>query len=392
MSLCEKGVAPWQKKNYLKSYSTIEATINSEANDLYDFLKELSESRSSRKSTIKRLEELCKSRESVALPYGSFETELMLPLSDIDITVVSENSTPARTRKTMLKLLRTSGMFSILSVITNSRCPLIRAVEIATGQKIDITFENSSYRETLDLIKYNAEKYPLFRPVVLLIKFFLKQRGINDASNGGLSSFAISLLTISMFQHENLKQNCLGNSLLCFFKLYGIDFDHISNGIDIRDGGKRVQIKEFIFDEKKMKGYFSSKERKNTSVPLIINPMDGDLNVSKGTTKFYIARQFFKAAYLKLIRIKIPGDGSILKHIFFTSSPDINKQLIDKKKSKKRDKRPEKRNYERRNKQEEELEQTPQKHSRKRSRQDESDSDDEHTKTKRARILNKSRG
>lgn len=65
---------------------------------------------------------------------------------------------------------------------------------------MDIGINNPLGVEGNELTNSYLSKMPALRPLVLLTKGFLLQRGLNDASKGGLGSFAITCLCISFLQ------------------------------------------------------------------------------------------------------------------------------------------------------------------------------------------------
>jgi DNA polymerase sigma len=47
-----------------------------------------------------------------------------------------------------------------------------------------------------------AAEYPALRPLVLVLKCVLGQAGLNDASKGGLSSFALANMALASLQED----------------------------------------------------------------------------------------------------------------------------------------------------------------------------------------------
>lgn len=47
-----------------------------------------------------------------------------------------------------------------------------------------------------------AAEYPALRPVVLVLKCILGQAELNDASKGGLSSFALANMAVASLQED----------------------------------------------------------------------------------------------------------------------------------------------------------------------------------------------
>lgn len=49
-------------------------------------------------------------------------------------------------------------------------------------------------------VRSYAARYPPLRPLVLLLKGLLLQRGVNDVATGGLGSFTLTNMVIAHFQ------------------------------------------------------------------------------------------------------------------------------------------------------------------------------------------------
>lgn len=79
------------------------------------------------------------------------------------------------------------------------------------------------------------------RPLIYLLKYFLKQRKLNESFTGGISSFLLFNLLFSYIQYvkkENSKSEySLGHLLVGFFQFYAFDFNYEQVGISIRYGG-----------------------------------------------------------------------------------------------------------------------------------------------------------
>jgi len=81
--------------------------------------------------------------------------------------------------------------------------------------------------------------------IVFVLKYFLKQRGLNDTYTGGIGSFLLFCMTISSLQmhpaHREDKKYydryTLAHFLVNFLRLYGNDFNYTDSGISIRGNG-----------------------------------------------------------------------------------------------------------------------------------------------------------
>jgi DNA polymerase sigma len=51
-------------------------------------------------------------------------------------------------------------------------------------------------------VSQQAGEFPALRPLVLVLKCVLGQAGLNDASKGGLSSFALANMALASLQED----------------------------------------------------------------------------------------------------------------------------------------------------------------------------------------------
>ena len=113
------------------------------------------------------------------------------------------------------------------------------------------------------MVRSFLERFPCLGPLVLVLKQFLQQNGLNESFTGGVGSYALVLLAISFVQlHPRLRagrrsgmegrrepeseQTNLGVLLLEFLELYGRDFDFANVAIRVKDGGAYMP-KEALF-------------------------------------------------------------------------------------------------------------------------------------------------
>lgn len=90
--------------------------------------------------------------------------------------------------------------------------------------------------------------YPQMRPIIYLIKYFLKQKQLNETYTGGVSSFLILNLVYSYFLYIGKKNDdsfsTLGHVLCGFIQFYAYEFNYELVGISIRNGGFFYKKKE----------------------------------------------------------------------------------------------------------------------------------------------------
>ena len=72
---------------------------------------------------------------------------------------------------------------------------------LETGSlNVDIGINNIDGLKGVEVINTCLAKMPALRPLILVVKGFLSQRGLNDASKAGLGSYAVILMCISFLQ------------------------------------------------------------------------------------------------------------------------------------------------------------------------------------------------
>jgi hypothetical protein len=174
--------------------------------------------------------------------FGSSRSGLFLPVSDIDLVVLRHNATP-RELHVLASCLRSSGISTNLQVISRATVPIIKFQDSKTHCAIDISLAAGNGPENTAVVMDFLKRMPAAKPVILLVKFFLQQRGLNEAYRGGLSSYAVTLSVISYLQTQcrkaewQLAQADLGRVLLGYFEFFGRRFNPYRTAISVRGDG-----------------------------------------------------------------------------------------------------------------------------------------------------------
>lgn len=180
--------------------------------------------------------------------FGSFAAELYLPTSDIDLVVISTSfaklGMPRYSERNALYRLKQALLHSNITkpgslvVIANAKVPIIKFVDRETDIHIDISFENSSGLVANETFTKWKTQYPAMPILLTVIKQFLAMRGLNEVYLGGLGSFSVTCLIVSMLQmHPGVvsggmdPRKHLGIMLLEFLELYGKNFNTETLGI-----------------------------------------------------------------------------------------------------------------------------------------------------------------
>lgn len=88
-------------------------------------------------------------------------------------------------------------------VVETAKVPVIKVVSSGTAVPIDITFESSSTHSGLlarDLVLGFCKTIPQLYPLAIILKQLLKERKLNEAYTGGLSSYSAVLMTVHFLQ------------------------------------------------------------------------------------------------------------------------------------------------------------------------------------------------
>eukprot|EP00232_Nephroselmis_pyriformis_P014730 CAMPEP_0182897910 /NCGR_PEP_ID=MMETSP0034_2-20130328/27173_1 /TAXON_ID=156128 /ORGANISM="Nephroselmis pyriformis, Strain CCMP717" /LENGTH=310 /DNA_ID=CAMNT_0025031851 /DNA_START=188 /DNA_END=1117 /DNA_ORIENTATION=- len=135
--------------------------------------------------------------------FGSRATGLALPDSDVDIVVlgvVDDLENPAlgfsrreRTElgtalKDLAGVLKDAKILRDAKVI-DAKVPIIKGVDLACGLPVDISLGASNGERAIGYVRSQVVKYEALRPLMLVVKALLSQRGLNEVFTGGIGSY-----------------------------------------------------------------------------------------------------------------------------------------------------------------------------------------------------------
>ncbi|PIA13145.1 Nucleotidyltransferase, partial [Coemansia reversa NRRL 1564] len=291
----------------------ISEMLNEEVEKFTAYISPTPEEHQMRQWVIERMQRVLDSMylpgiTPIAKCFGSFETQMYLPTSDIDMTVmlydtrsmsVSENySYKEAIQKFLYSLaghMRKNGFCTNCQVIARARVPIIKTNERISGIAVDISINADSGMKSAAVQRSLSENtYPgSLRPIVLAIKQFLYQRSMNEVYTGGLGSYAITLLVVSLLQmHPRIRSGGLdvsknlGVILVEFFELYGKRFNYDNTCVGVLEQGQYLC--------KRRKGFY------NPTQPYLLSiedPCDPSNDVTKGTHGINRIKQTFGGAY-----------------------------------------------------------------------------------------------
>lgn len=144
---------------------------------------------------------------SIAL-FGSRANGLALPGADVDAAVLNAGVTSSRggggysskqkaeavtTLNRLARRLRADRVAKSLQLISKARVPVIKAV-FQSGVAVDVSVGSANGVEAVGAVRKLVDDEPLLAPLVLVLKAFLRERGMNEAFNGGISSYVLTLM------------------------------------------------------------------------------------------------------------------------------------------------------------------------------------------------------
>ena len=252
----EEDFYPWIKPDSICHKLHGMLKLHYEILDFYDFIQLNKEEKELRENTFNDIKNIIEKnfKEYNCKLYGSFRTGLSLPDSDIDILILPKDEKKTdnieseilhKKLKEIYNILAMKDLFSQLELI-KAKVPIIRCIYKETNVQIDISLFRKDGVLAVETIEKINKVYPEIKPLMLLIKYALKQRQLNKIYKGGVSSFIIFSLIFyylsdfkkkkSIGNKESNKIITLGDLLLGFLSFYGYEFKYDKYKISIRNG------------------------------------------------------------------------------------------------------------------------------------------------------------
>ena len=255
--------------------------------DLLDYMEYVQNKNEKLKNTILSIKQLLKESVNNCLGknyevkiYGSRETGLCLPWSDIDAVISFTENEYIQPLHKLYIYLQSNYSFIDIKYIENTQIPLIKIITSNEFYNIslDISLELPEHHgaECVTYIKEKIKEYEVLSPMTLAFKTIFQKAKINDPYTGGLSSYGIILLIIYFLKinQKNGNDISLNNLGKLFYKLleyYGTIYN-VNDPIDINEND-RILIENIHFNG-------------NTNGLIIIDPLNIYNNVAKNMRQF----------------------------------------------------------------------------------------------------------
>mmetsp|Transcript_712 Transcript_712/g.1450 ORF Transcript_712/g.1450 Transcript_712/m.1450 type:complete len:777 (-) Transcript_712:56-2386(-) len=190
--------------------------------------------------------------------YGSHVTKLCIPSSDMDFVISlpavhknapatapgdleGRNAIIETNQKVLARRLKSESWLDqrSIKVIERTAVPVIKVSTKDSRSRLvqlDLSFDSKDHHglEALNMIQHILEHFPMVRPLVLVLKQFLLDRGLLIAYTGGLSSYCLFLMVARYCQEQAPSWNDCGSLLMGLLDFYGNCFDPRTTGISVR--------------------------------------------------------------------------------------------------------------------------------------------------------------
>lgn len=190
--------------------------------------------------------------------YGSHVSGLCLPSSDLDFVVClpavhkkapalapgvleGRNAINESSQKVLARELKGESWIDPRSIKLIERT-VVPVIKVSTKDsrarvlQLDISFDSPEHHglEANAMVTLIMEDLPLIRPLVLILKQFLLDRGLLTAYTGGVSSYCLFLMVARYLQEQPRSVGDCGSLLMGFLDFFGNHFDPRTTGISVR--------------------------------------------------------------------------------------------------------------------------------------------------------------
>lgn len=109
---------------------------------------------------------------------------------------------------------------------------------------MDISFNQKAGIDAGNQVVAYLASFPSARPLIMLLKYFLKSHALAEPFTGGLGTHVLVMMVIFFLQrvaardHVGNPERNIGLLLLDFLAFYGVQFNWYTTGISTLDGGR----------------------------------------------------------------------------------------------------------------------------------------------------------
>ncbi|CAD2099130.1 nucleotidyltransferase, putative [Plasmodium vinckei] len=220
--------------------------------------------------------------------FGSFVTGLSIPGSDIDVCFMNIEQSDLDTLTIIGYALIKLNVCRNMRIIKDAKVKILKYTDNESGANVDICINQKSSRESTEFIKKKIKEYIYLRPLVILIKFFLSSRNLNETYTGGIGSFMLCCMVLHFLQIHPISFDTKAyNStnlvylIIEFLYFYNLEYA-LNDKCSVLRGLGHV-----------MPRYLRTEYEQNNNRLCIENPIDASIDVGSNSYKIrYILHVF----------------------------------------------------------------------------------------------------
>ncbi|KZP01169.1 Nucleotidyltransferase [Calocera viscosa TUFC12733] len=298
---------PWMESVHAKQDETAIDILNAEVDAFHKFILPTDEEHSVRLMVVECIRRSITRKWTSAqvLAFGSQETQSYFPNGDIDLVVqypgvsIDHKDQVVSFLTEISHLLQKARVSRRIILIGRARVPILKFKTDLGHYAVDISVNQTNGIRAITVVNRFLWHMPAVRPLVMVIKAFLLQRGLNEPFSGGFGSYTVICMVVSFLQmHPKVRRReidpkrNLGVLLLDFLELYGRLFNYSEVGISVRNGGSY-----FLREQRGWAGQdFRTGSRMQISVE---DPVDANNDIAKSSSATKV-RDAFAAAFESL--------------------------------------------------------------------------------------------
>ena len=168
---------PWITDETLK-VKNIFLFLHNEILDFVNFIKPTTSDVEARTQVVQKIKKVVHGvyPDAQVVVFGSCATELNLPNSDIDLLVYNMTAREQSMISKLTSALILAELPRSIEPLKNAKVPIIKMQDKKTMINIDISFNRTNGVHCVKLVKSLMEKYPELKPLLFILKAFLKSR------------------------------------------------------------------------------------------------------------------------------------------------------------------------------------------------------------------------
>ncbi|WIA10156.1 hypothetical protein OEZ85_010360 [Tetradesmus obliquus] len=124
-------------------------------------------------------------------------------------------------------------------LIARARVPVLK-LQLQGGLELDVSLNDDGGIKAASFLQSFQQDFTAVRPLTLLLKCVLKQRGLSEVYMGGLGSWSLVNMVLAhlmAMSGAGGQVDHLGSMLLSFLQRYGVDFDRARQAVAVKRGG-----------------------------------------------------------------------------------------------------------------------------------------------------------